>query len=117
MNEADSPLNQEFSQAADNPNDFDFGFVEQRRECGLANFNFPPDEAAVMRERELARIAAELENEPMDYEFYDDEDDDDIFDRDEFDYEDDEYEDEYDRYEESYGFDDEDEEEDDGWDN
>ena len=109
--EENSPLNQAFAHAADNSESFDFGFVQERAEtCNLANFDFPPDEAAAMRERELARIAAELENEePM----YDEDEDDDSFyiaDRDEFedDYDDDlpdldEDEDDYDRFGDSVG--------------
>ena len=107
--EAYSPLNQAFANAADNSDEFDFGFVQERLEtCNLANFDFPPDEAAAMRERELARIAAELESEEAVYD-EDDYDDDSFYiadfyiaDRDEF--EDDE--DDYDRYSGSVGGDD-----------
>lgn len=111
--EETSELNQAFAHAADNSDTFDFGFVDERAEkCNLANFDFPPDEAAAMRERELARIAAELESEEAVYD--DDEDDDFLLDRDEFDDDeddtdfdlDDEDEDDYDRFSDSVGGDD-----------
>lgn len=115
----DSQLENEFAAACADPHGLDCGFVEQRRDADFANFGFPPDRAAEMREKELARIAAELENEPIDYydpdededeEYYDDEDWDDS----PLDDDCDEDEDDYDRYEESYGFD-EDEDDEDNW--
>ena len=108
-----SPLTAEFEAACNDPKGLDCGFEKQRCESGFANFGFPPDKAAEMREKELARIAAELEAE------YDDEDD-----LPEDDWEEEEFGDlpelppddsEYDRFEESYGFDDGDEEEIDNW--
>lgn len=95
-NEDSLSLQAEFAVACDNPKDFDFGFVEQRRETGFANFGFDP------------AVAAQLRGEV--------DEDDDLEDRDEFDdtdtdWDDEEFEDddlEDDRFEESYGFDDDD---------
>lgn len=36
--EANSPLNRELSEACENPNEFDFGFVDARIDSNLANF-------------------------------------------------------------------------------
>lgn len=109
-----SKLEKEFEKACENPQALDCSFTEQRLDQGLANFGFPADKAAEMREKELARIAAELEAEPLDYDPEDDEDDACGF---EDDYEDDgdlpeldDEDDDYDRFGESYGFDDDDEE-------
>ncbi len=93
MNHADdnSPLTNEFEAACNDPQGTDFGFVEQRRESGFANFGFDPDEAARMRDE------ADFDN--VDEDFDEDEDDGwlDL---------DDEDDDDYDRYADSYGFDD-----------
>ena len=57
LNELDnSPLNDEFGDAYDNPDDFDFGFKEERADDGLANFDFDPEEARQMQQEELDRI-------------------------------------------------------------
>jgi len=117
-NDSQSELEKEFGAACDNPQDLDCGFEKQRQESGFANFGFPADKAAEMREKELARIAAELENEPLDYEDEDEDEEDACgHDHDYDDYEDDdvielpdEEDDDYDRFGNSYGFEDEDEE-------
>lgn len=98
----ESELEKEFEKAAADPHGLDCGFESQRCQTGFANFGFSPDKAAEMREKELARIAAELESEPIDYE---DEDDDDGLDFDD-DWDDDidltlDDDDDYDRFEES----------------
>jgi len=115
----ESKLEKEFEKACENPQQLDCSFTAQRLDQGLANFGFPADKAAEMREKELARIAAELEAEPLDYE---PEDDDDACGF-EDDYEDDgdlpeldDEDDDYDRFSDSYGFDDEDDDSDlDNW--
>lgn len=104
----ESILMNEFEQACEDPEGCDCGFVAQREASGFANFGFDPTKAAEMREKELARIAAELEAEPLDYS--DEDEDDDLFDEWEVDEDDDlddlDDEDEFDdRYEESYGSD------------
>ena len=57
LNELDnSPLNDEFGDAYDDPDDFDFGFEKERDENGFANFDFNPEEAKQMQQEELDRI-------------------------------------------------------------
>ena len=57
LNELDNrPLNDEFGDSYDDPDDFDFGFEEVRADDGLANFDFDPEEAKQMRQEELDRI-------------------------------------------------------------
>lgn len=63
----DSELEKEFEAACNDPKGLDCGFEKQRCETGFANFGFPPDKAAELREKELARIAAELEAEQAEY--------------------------------------------------
>ena len=58
----ESPLNQEFAQAADNPQDFDFSFAAQREESGFANFGFDPAKAAEMRAADPSMQQAEPGN-------------------------------------------------------
>lgn len=114
----ESKLEKEFEAAFADPKGLDCSFTAQRQETGFANFGFPVDRAVEMREKELARIAAELEAEPLDYE---DEDDDGCEFNDDYEDDDgdlpelDDDEDEVDRFSESYGFDDEDDEEFDNW--
>jgi hypothetical protein len=55
--ESDSELNQEFAHAADNPQDFDFGFENEREATGFANFGFDPTKAAELRAAETAKGA------------------------------------------------------------
>lgn len=45
-----SDLQSDFEKACNDPQSFDFGFQEQRRESGFANFGFDPAEAARLRE-------------------------------------------------------------------
>lgn len=59
--EHDSPLNQAFAAASDNPEEFDFSFAEERRESGFANFGFDPAKAAAMRAAELGTDDADGE--------------------------------------------------------
>lgn len=59
--EGDTPLNQEFQEAFDNPEDFDFGFEEERAEDGYANFGFDPEEAERMRQEEDDEVDRYLE--------------------------------------------------------
>lgn len=47
--EATSELNQSFAAAIENPQDFDFGFAQEREATGYANFGFDPETAAAMR--------------------------------------------------------------------
>lgn len=61
--EQDSPLNQAFAAAADNPAEFDFSFAEERRESGFANFGFDPEKAAAMRAAENGTDDADGEAE------------------------------------------------------
>jgi|SRR5688572_10490854 len=68
--ERDSELNREFEAAFDGPEDFDFAFVEQRRESEFANFGFDPYQARLLRE---AEFSDEDEDIPDDFEC-DDED-------------------------------------------
>lgn len=113
----ESQLENEFEAACNDPASLDCGFQAQREANGFANFGFAPDKAAELREKELARIAKELEEEPIEY-FDPDEDEEDDEDWDEA--EDDGWEplddedEEVDRFEESYGFD-EDEGDEDNW--
>lgn len=114
----DSDLEREFEECCNDPHGCDVSFSKQREASGYANFGFNPDEATRLREEELARIAAELENEPLDYEPEDDEDDD-LLDDDEWDDEDDDWDhdldlddDDYDRFDDSLSLDDDEDEDD-----
>jgi hypothetical protein len=118
----DNPqLQSDFAAAVADPQGFDFAFVEQRRETEFANFGYDPAKAKEMRDREIARIDAELDleedddfDDDLDDEvIYDDEDDDDWepF-PDDFDDDDMDDEDEYDRYAETVSGDDWDDDED-----
>ena len=62
--EANSQLNDQLKYAFDNPEEFDFGFVDEREEAGFANFGFDPDEAKRLQDAELNRIR---DNEGFDY--------------------------------------------------
>ena len=80
LNELDnSPLNDEFGDAYDDPDDFDFGFEEVRADDGLANFDFDPEEARRMRMEQIkadeARVNLEKEIEELDLDFEEVEDD------------------------------------------
>lgn len=97
-----SELERDLENFMDNPQDFDCGFEEQRCGTGFANFGFDPVKAHEMREKELARIAAELEDEPAEYE--DDENDDLFSEWEEIDRHIPKHND---RFADSYGFDDE----------
>lgn len=55
--EQDTPASRAFAEAFDNPEDFDFGMEAEREASGLANFDFDPQEAADMRQKELERMA------------------------------------------------------------
>ena len=111
----ESQLETEFAAACADPQGLDCGFEAQREASCFANFGFSPDKAAELREKELARIAAELENEPINYFDPDeDEDDDDYYDENWDDEPLPDDDDDYDRFEESYDFDD-DEDEEDNW--
>lgn len=96
-----SALEAEFEAACNDPKGLDCGFETQRCSTGFANFGFDPDKAAEMREKELARIAAEMEAEEPVYDESDDDWDDLVDDQNYDRIEDiDEYEDEedYDRF-------------------
>lgn len=116
----ESALENEFLAACENPSELDCGFTEQRCSTGFNNFDFDPNEAIQMREKELARIASEWEADDSNGD-YDEptvdeegwsglEDNEDDFDLPGLD---DDDEDDYDRYDSSYDFDDD---EDDDWD-
>lgn len=66
-----SELEREFGEACLDPHGYDNSFVAQRVESGFANFGYDPTKAHEMREKELARIAKELEEEVPEYEEYD----------------------------------------------
>ena len=59
MSEADSELNQELTEAFDDPDGFDFGFEEKRAEINFANFGFDPNKALELQEAEMERIYQE----------------------------------------------------------
>ena len=75
MCERDSDLNKALNDACENPDEFDFGFVEEREETGYANFGFDPANAEELRDAETARIAKE-EDEARTELFLDDDDND-----------------------------------------
>jgi hypothetical protein len=110
----ESALEAEFAAACENPQGLDCGFEEQRCGTGFANFGFSPDKAAEMREKELARIASELEAETPEYD--EEDEDDDLEDEGPANFDDEPFDDEYfedddledDRFTESYDFEDED---------
>ena len=60
--ERDSELNRQFGEAFENPDDFDFGFEQEREASGFANFDFDPAEAEAMRQSELERIRDERDS-------------------------------------------------------
>ena len=47
---------QDFAQAFEDPDNFDFGHEERRAETGFANFGFDPDEAQRLQNEQLDRI-------------------------------------------------------------
>jgi len=61
--EHDSELNQEFLQACEDTENFDFGFTEQRRDDNFANFGTDPEEAEKLQHQEMDRFAATAEDE------------------------------------------------------
>ena len=65
---ADDTLTDDFEAACNDPAGFDFGFEEQRKESGYANFGFDPAKAQEMRDKEQARIDAIFEGDEEDFE-------------------------------------------------
>lgn len=55
-------LASEFEAAANNPKDTDFAFLKQREASGFANFGHDPERAAELRQAELERIEASLQD-------------------------------------------------------
>ena len=57
LNELDADsMNDEFGNAYNDSDDFDFGFEKERAENSFANFDFDPEEARQMQQEELDRI-------------------------------------------------------------
>jgi hypothetical protein len=52
-------LNEELQEAWDDPDNFDFGFEDERLEDNFANFDFDPEEAERLQQEEMDRIRAE----------------------------------------------------------
>lgn len=106
---ADDTLTDEFEAACNDPAGFDFGFEEQRKESGYANFGFDPAKAQEMRDKEQARIDAIFEGDEDDFvDDCDEEDEDDYFEdfEDEDEDDDDDFDDLYDDDDDFDDFDD-----------
>ena len=56
QDDIETEVAQDFAQAFEDPDNFDFGHEERRAETGFANFGFDPDEAQRLQNEQLDRI-------------------------------------------------------------